>query len=425
VDLQSLIWKDDWKMKISRKYQIIGGVLISIILLLSYLYIDSIRVRNIDQDNCIPPIDSFVYSFDTTKEIPHNVAPKWEEVIDVPRSSNMVGARTDDNHTDLIFLTNTMEKNSYFFDEMLLFDSNTKKFKSTPAEIGKSGVYIEKIFVDKENEIWASSEISTLLNASPETKVSLLSRYNDLKNEFEFVPGIDIPYTVNEDKYDSTYWVKGITDGNGIMWFFVPRDGIYSFLPQDGVVKRTTDISQLVPTDLVVGPDNSIYFIDLKSVDVEETLPELRFWTDDYDFYKYDITQNTVKKISMYFEPWPYFHSILVDHNGNLWASGLAYREPSGKVYQLDKSPIFITGLHDSSYYYSRWESPEIQMESSDGRFWFQSENGIAWLDLSEQKWCWISTTKSNILEDDRNYLWLIADDKLYRKEIKPADWAK
>jgi ligand-binding sensor domain-containing protein len=67
-----------------------------------------------------------------------------------------------------------------------------------------------------------------------------------------------------------------------------------------------------------------------------------------------------------------------------------------------------------------RWKSPTILMESSDNRLWFESENGLVWLDPSEGKWCWFTTVQSNIVEDEEHNLWMIANEKLYKYPLKP-----
>jgi len=120
-------------------------------------------------------------------------------------------------------------------------------------------------------------------------------------------------------------------------------------------------------------------------------------------------------------DPWPPFSTILVDHRERLWIDGLAYREPDGRLYQLEHSPIFLVYYFESGMDY-RWAAPNILMESSDGRFWFRSRNGLAWLDLDEQKWCWLSTSLSKVVEDAQHNLWMTAYGKLYKTQIIPKN---
>jgi len=93
----------------------------------------------------------------------------------------------------------------------------------------------------------------------------------------------------------------------------------------------------------------------------------------------------------------------------------IAYRTKSGEWYQIQRSPLFISGVK-GSFGDFQYQTPEVILESSDGRIWFlHSYNGMITLDPSTGTWCWFTTYQSNIVEDTDHNLWMIADNKLYK----------
>lgn len=141
--------------------------------------------------------------------------------------------------------------------------------------------------------------------------------------------------------------------------------------------------------------------------------------SSDTHVYKFDVKSQEIERIPVRLDPWPTYFYILVDHEGKIWLDALGFINEEDILYQLEKSPIFLTPVFFSGMDY-RWTTPEIFMESSDGRLWFRSYNGIAWLDMDDQQWCWLTTSRFNVIEDANHTLWTTAYGKLYKKKIKP-----
>lgn len=378
-----------------------------------------------DSDACIPPQETFVYSaYPDLKKIPGSpgmqIPPNWTVEMDLPDSYGLLLSRAKGSHVELWFAQAVSDPNDVawgkYFRNFQVYDYSTKKMKAINAEIGTSGIYAGKIFESPDGSIWSLNNIKTINSYVGDTPYSILSRYNEKTQRFDFVEEAQrIPYSGNEDKGDSTYWVEMVIDQDGMLWFIVPSDAIYSYDSIKREVKRWAGIPELVTADPVISPGGSIYFLDLKFVRDGGTVSS----SQDISIYQFNPKAGKVEFVPFRIDPWPPFSTILVDHKGRLWADGLAYREPNGHVYQLERAPIFLVPYFESGMDY-RWDAPDIIKETSDGRLWFHSRNGLAWLDLDAQKWCWLSTSQSSLFEDQQNNVWMTAYGKLYRTKIVP-----
>jgi ligand-binding sensor domain-containing protein len=115
-----------------------------------------------------------------------------------------------------------------------------------------------------------------------------------------------------------------------------------------------------------------------------------------------------------------FFPNVYADPAGRLWLGGLGWRDPDKITwYQLVPSPIFITNVQYEALA-PMLQTPSVDLASSDGRVWFSSDNGMAWMDLQKEQWCWFTTYQSNIVEDAGHNLWMIADRKLYKNPLQP-----
>jgi hypothetical protein len=107
-----------------------------------------------------------------------------------------------------------------------------------------------------------------------------------------------------------------------------------------------------------------------------------------------------------------------MDHSGRLWLDDHAWMNSDGVWYDVVRSPVFITDKSDAGPNYV-WDFPKVVFESSDGRLWFRSMNGMVSLNPEKGEWCWFTTEQSNIVEDSDHNLWMVADNKLYKLELE------
>jgi len=129
----------------------------------------------------------------------------------------------------------------------------------------------------------------------------------------------------------------------------------------------------------------------------------------------FSVRSNEIKNVPINLTLWTGGYSnILVDHTGNLWLDSVGWKTPTEDWYQIHPPSIFVTNLKQGALD-SRFQYPQIEIESSDNRLWFSSDNGMVWLDPEKGEWCWFTTYQSNIVEDSDRNLWMIADNKLYK----------
>jgi hypothetical protein len=212
------------------------------------------------------------------------------------------------------------------------------------------------------------------------------------------------------DSKDIPYWPEVLLDTRDVFWILVHKDAIYSYNPVTEDIERYIDVPDIIFSKAAISTDGSIFFSKQSSNAVVIT---------DEDLYHFIPLMRKLEKISIPLEPWPLFSNILVDHTGRLWLDSIGWREPDGKWYQVQRSPVFITNILWSGLEH-RWKTPKILMESSDNRLWFMSDNGLTWLDPKRGEWCWFTTEQSNIVEDSQNNLWMVADNKLYKLDLNP-----
>jgi hypothetical protein len=376
-------------------------------------------------DICIPPAESFVYSVSPDySKWPGDegmlVPPNWQIETDIAGDFNLLLFRLNHNSEELWFsqyINNEYDPSTpwarytRFFH---VYDVGTRKMKTISAEVKGSGIFAQYLFVGPDGSIWAQNDIEIINTIPNGSNYSIVSRFDELSNEFEFVDEVQpILFLNKKDKGNVEKSVSTVIDKTGVLWFIVPEDAIYSYDPIRKETKKWAEIPELDTYSPIASFDGSVYFLS-------NTLPENGVpTTSDIRIFRFTPKTGQVELVFMRLDPWPLFASLLVDSQGRLWAGGLAYRDLNGGVYQLERSPIFLTNAMETGFDY-RWGTPDILMESSDGRLWFRSRNGLAWLNLDEQKWCWLSTSLSRVVEDNHHNLWMTAYGKLYKTQIIP-----
>lgn len=385
-------------------------------------------------DSCIPPIESFVYfvGTDSTQRpvevytpLPQpgggdmQIPPNWLAEADLPENHNLLFARNVNEVTELWFSEHITDPQDdawgKYFRNFQIYNTETKELQLISAEVEGSGIFAEDLFLSPNGSIWAQNNLDLIHSIPGGAKYPILSWFNDISGQFEFVDEAQsIPFSSKKNKDDNGKWGSAVMDKAGRLWFVVPEDAIYSYDPATKNAKKWVEISELYSYAPIAPSDGNIYFLVLSE---ESRVPT----TSDIRVSRFSPKTGQVEFVFMRLDPWPVFTSLLMDSQGRLWAGGLAYRDVYGRVYQFERSPIFLTNPLDKTGFDYRWETPEILTESSDGRLWFRSSNGLAWLDLDEQKWCWVSTSQSKVIEDPQHTLWMTAYGKLYKQSIAPA----
>jgi hypothetical protein len=360
-----------------------------------------------DENECIDPIEKFAYNTRNKKKVVVGqefiVAPKspWIFVTNVPMQIDaereLQIAHTGSNGkielwSKLIFL----KEGKHIKEGYKIYYPKQGTWQEVSNEIdGSNGVFASSLFLLKDS-IWSVNS----WNSNLSTKQPLLSLYTDKGFESDSKTR-NIPaggYTLINSK--------------GVFWFVIPQDAIYSYNTSTHNYRKVVKIYDNVRS-ASLSSDSIIYYTSMKMNAIGVPEWSLKsFDTNSEELKNIDLSYSAMSSSNV--DP----SNIFVDSLGRLWLGGLGWRD-ADKInwYRLHPSEIFITnGSGDSST--TDWQNPELILESHDGRFWFNSNNGMAWLDVNKKQWCWFTTFQSNIVEDSDHNLWMIADGKLYKNPL-------
>ncbi len=349
--------------------------------------------------SCIPPRHPFAFSVrpDTNPEADAQVLPPAPWTVEAPLPPLPNGARSwtrlwvvqVTNGADEIWATRQWwAPPEYASNEQLLrYEQRTGKWQEYPEQVSDA-VRPGELFLDNRNVLWS-------YNYRADPSYPLFSRYDAQSGLFRLVK-------------ESAGIANGLytVDPNNVIWI-VPAEGpLVSFDATVPVVRTVLGLPGEQVLSVASAPDGTLYILkgtsNITSMSDELVLHYLP--VED----RYERVWPTVR-------PYPPINNLLVDPSGRLWLDDRGWQEPNGTWYETVRSPIFITDPVDWSPMSSRWEAPRLLLESSDHRLWYQSGNGLAWLDPQAGQWCWFTTYRSNAVEDARHTVWIVAGDKLYR----------
>lgn len=377
------------------------------------------------KNDCIPPLEKGAYrkfvDQDQDSPIPGYtliVPPPspWTAVEEMPEIDweisriSLVVTRYSGDEIELWFKQKEraesykIENADYY--QYFIYQPSSKSWKTVPAQIENSDVFVGELFVSKDGSILGRNYWDFRLGRT----YPLFSKFNEQTNSFEFIPGSEqVKSFTSERDRPPFYWSEVVLDSNDIFWILVNFDAVYSFDLSTNQVNTHASLEDITVSLPVINPEAAkIYFKDVyKSPS-----------TNNEGNFVYLIETDNVAPDFPSIEPWPHYRNVLVGDSGRIWYGGIGwYDQNTDEWYTIHRSEIFITmGFVDIRQ--NRWESPEILLESSDSRVWYRTYNGIAWFDPETDEMCWITTYTSNIVEDADHNLWMIADDKLYKNPL-------
>jgi len=341
------------------------------------------------------------YSRGVTKILP---STPWQaetllpEVPSGTRAFDLVSFARERNGYDEIWI-----KRQFYFEaeypenapriQFLVYRTDTKEWKLIPAKFGENNAKSGLVYLAKDGTIWAHLGFSGL---------SYFAIYNEEEERFEYLEGSDSVPEGNR-----------LLDDGGKFWILASRDGIYSYDTITRKIEKHINMPDLETSSSLFGsmatfaPDGSIYFLNMtgeRQTNLMHFAPE----TNQLDFMAH--VKEYLGDVS---------YNLFVDRSGRLWFGDLGWRDSNGTWYRIVRSPVFITDRAESAGKYA-WTYPSIVLESSNGVLWFQSDNGMTWLDPQKGQWCWFTTEQSMVIEDQRHNLWMIADGKLYKYPLNP-----
>lgn len=376
-------------------------------------------------DGCIAPPEMFAYSVQPDPNKPQSPATEpmtlppspWQEQTSLPQIASDLTARSINGHTEIWVTRNPYNPSGPEIHEFMVYYPENSTWETISAAVGNDGGYVGKLFEGEEGDLWGQNFGDIHQSPTGQENVvgqSILSKYNDQTKQFEFEDETLQFTNAQMDADKVPYKPEILLDSQGVFWIFVHKEAIYTYNPTTKETTHIIDIPDQIVTKPTLAPDGSIYYIN--QYYLEHGLTRT---INDKEIFHLLPESGTVEKIPVQLEPWPTFSNILVDQSDRLWLDSLGWREANGIWYQVHRSPIFITNVLWSGMDY-RWKTPLILMESSDGRLWFRSDNGMTWLNPQKGQWCWFTTEQSNIVDDQQDSLWMVADNKLFKLDMEP-----
>ena len=347
-------------------------------------------------------------SIESLEQIPP--LPPWEEVASLPllgtselRSSDQIALLRTYNGNDEIWiirdLWSTVDMlSSKVMTQILVYQSETRTWSEIPAEIIDSKAVVFAIHMGSDGRIWAEGAIEHPIIFGDRS----LAVFNPGKKRFDLV----------EDLNNTDHAVF-VLDPQGFFWIIKDLDGIYSFDPITREYKQHLVVPDLITNGssgkVALAPDGTLYISSINSGSPEPTTSLLHYNPATGELAHIDIQIESLVRL----------YDLFLDNSGRLWLDDIGWLESDGTWYQVVRSPVFISERVEGSSQFT-WPTARVIYESSDGRIWFDSPNGEAWLDPRAEKWCWFTTEGGNVIEDHNRVLWTTANGLLYRLPITP-----
>ena len=372
----------------------------------------------IKPENCPASFEDFAYGGSRTNHETISIPADWQKEDEIPFKLDELSwlkialIRKVNNETEIwlkepdsnLYSDGESENYKYY-----IYSVKKKDWRIVSAVVPDTNAFAMRLFLSEDGSIWAQNFWdlrNSTGNSSYYQKYPMLSRFNDIKQMFEF-----IPETQGINAFKGLSWNKMIFVDN-VFWVFAQTDSIYSFDPATSEVERHLDIPGLEIQYVASSQDH-------KSIFVQVTKNDMSFSVVEGEYLQYVIDENRLIPLSISSNKWPASGSILVDHSGNLWLSAVGWRTPEGTWQLLYPNPnrFFWKMQVEDDYSFAL---PHIIVESSDGRLWFNSIKGMAWLDPISMQGCWFTTNgASNVMEDLNHNLWMITDGILYMLPIE------
>ncbi|MBI9049163.1 MAG: hypothetical protein JEZ00_07080 [Anaerolineaceae bacterium] len=380
-----------------------------------------------DENGCIQPTINYAYGINLPSEDELDSFPKfilpddsWVRMAHFPEglaSGDIVFVYQNEEELEVWIkgrrqnelAVNNLNYNANF-SSYWIYSAGSNEWQMLSATTGDGEVMADYLFTGWDGNLYA---VNLPITESGDP-FPLLSKFDRSSLRFESIEqSIEITREIVTEPYD----IIPLVNSKGYLWLIVVGDGIYSYTVSMNAYDKQFDFSNELILEMEnyeipyanVGADDKIYYLFSE--------PVLNYGEKAWPLYTFDTNKKSSGRILPYLVPWPFrYTSFLGDTQGNIWFDNAGWLGSDENWYQLVPSSIFIGFSHD--VYTSRLSPAKVLLESEDQILWFHHENGMMYLDPSEEKWCWFTTYQSNIIEDPEGDLWMIADGKLYKRPV-------
>ena len=428
----------------NRRSQFVILVIVVLLGVVAAKYLFNSKAKSPFKDECYSSFEDFAYTVpdDTKYETRRAPIPPWEVESEVPDFRlggsfdlllSVAATRLGEDYTEVWVkqypLANFYQDKLANYYQFFVYRTDTKEWKSVPAQVEGTDIYVTQIFVTHDGQLWGKN-IWEFNYSSESEERPILSKYNELNGRFEPVESTrSIPNGVldtNPLTADLPVWTETFLDSNDLFWFVVQRDAIYSFDPATSEVTRRTDLKGVYLKEAILASNGTIY---IRRYPSNPANLNFSFSLEKGEFMQYDPAKDQVETVDGPNGYWPTIGNLWADHSNRLWIGAVGFRDSEGKWNRIHPHPwLYMINVSTGNF---RWGSPaKIVLESSDGRLWFkraidEDRNwGMAWLDPNTMQGCWFTSEYTDIKEDTNHTLWMVADwsvpnKKLYKYEIK------
>lgn len=351
-------------------------------------------------DGCIPPSETHTYALSESDPLPTPRAAVlpigWREISRIPEEftgdfAYIQFMRTNSGRDELWI---SIEGDAYF-----IYHTDTQEWERTLTPPGS------RILLGSNGSIWS-------LVYTGKESVSNLYQLDEKAQQYVSINDEDgVLQTGN-------IYSPIIFDSAGVLWFLFQKHefigdsnfSLYSFNPSTRQAEHHSIGNGF--DSLAIDKEDNIYLLQNRSRLVKYSPKTGVLHSVDMPVYAENGT------------------SLFIDSKERLWVSDItrfdeAVSNPEiGSPTLIPRSPIFIRLF--ASYGRFIWFRPQINVESLDGRLWY---DGQAWFDPDKEEWCLFTTYetklgfsyyKSQIVKDSKQNLWMIADGRLFMNKIKP-----
>ena len=382
---------------------------------------------------CIDPPINYAFSEDGGEKInyPENILPQspWQLINllpttdEFPYSQPKLQLSRIYDHESELWITRFSQKGvrlSEIESKLIVYNIDDQIWQDIPDAFSDISSVITGLYIGKKGTIWVIGINPSELIFNSINNEKVIGQYNERDRKFDLLPIEPVIPSGNIifDSERNIFWVVNQEYRNEKYY-----TTIYRINPITYEIKKQAEtdanIKNLNENSIAITQNGKINMLSVTSLGMWSHA-DIKMWKFDPDTNKiYEDSKISQKIMSLNLDP---FNSIYYTNTGNLWLGDQTWKTSEDKWYQVIRSPIFVTHIPESSINY-QWDLPEIIYESSDGRLWFSSFNGLVWLDPKIGKWCWFTTYYtghgSSLLEDFDKNMWLIVDEKLYEMPLE------
>lgn len=292
---------------------------------------------------------------------------------------------------------------------ILIYYPKTNSWMPISAVVEESDTLVSELYLTNEGNILGKNYWFTAQDGSS-NHGTILSKYNEQTNQFEFVPRSPL---ISSFKGEKPTDIRTLFDDVNDVFWVVLDDGLYAYEQVTDKTTKLTSLQGISIGTLASATDGTIFFTNVTN---EPEQPNFDPRLYEGFLMKFSPKSGEIIELDISDEPWPTVGVPIVTKSDKLWIGSIGFLDLIENRWSLltDPSEYYVGG-------FISWPtSPQVILEDDSGTVWFEliSEtrgSGMAWYDPDTGDGCMFTNASTNIVEDEQQQLWIFADGKLYR----------